>query len=313
MDSMTKLVPPGEMVDLGGFRLHAVVRGQGIPTVVFESGLGGCALQFGPLQSAVSSFAGTVAYDRAGQAWSDCSPNPRTPANIARELKALGARLEVQPPYVWVGHSFGGLLVRFYAGLYPEETAGVVLIDSSDVDQYSSFPNMDKAASQLAGSVRFLKFLVRLGLGKPLMKMSLGSAMKSMSKDELNSFLAIASLPRHNDTMLAEFSQHRYYFGGQAEVPASLGDKPVLIVTAGNSVSGKAKFGGITADELNVRHQKWQKELVSISSQAEHVVVPGASHLSILLQPDYVVRVTDAIRRMLERVRNETSQRAAVG
>ncbi|HEX8990196.1 MAG TPA: alpha/beta hydrolase [Anaerolineales bacterium] len=298
-----QLMPPGRMVDLGGFRLHAIARGQGTPNVIFESGLGGCALQFGPLQSAVSSFTGTLAYDRAGQAWSDSSPNTRTPVNIAGELRELLSRLEVEPPYVWVGHSFGGLLVRIYAGLYPEVTAGVVLIDSSDVDQYSSFPSMDKAASQLAGSVRFLKFLLRLGLGKPLMKMSLGSAGKSMPKDELNAFLTVASLPRHNDTMLAEFSQHRFYFGGQAEVPVSLGDTPVLTVTAGNSVSGKAKFGNITADELNVRHQKWQRELVGISSQADHLILPGASHLSILLQPEYVAQVTDTIRRMVESVR----------
>ena len=86
-----------------------------------------------------------------------------------------------------------------------------------------------------------------------------------------------------------------------------------LIITAGNSVGGRAKFGAITSDELNVRHQKWQKDLISISSRTEQIVVSGASHLSILLQPEYVAQVTHAIRQMVERVGKETGQRAAVG
>ncbi len=96
--------------------------------------------------------------------------------------------------------------------------------------------------------------------------------------------------------MVAEFSQHRYYFGPTSEVPRALGDLPVVIVTAGKSVSGKAKFGGMTADELNAKHQEWQKELVSTSSRAEHVVVAGASHLSLIMQPEYVAQVAEAIR-----------------
>ncbi len=291
-----RLMPPGRMVDVGGFCLHAIVRGEGTPAVVFESGLGGCALQFDPLQSAVSAFTRTVAYDRAGQAWSDASPKPRTPGNIAGELKILLGRLGIEPPYVWAGHSFGGLLARMYAGMYPQETAGVVLLDSSDVEQYATFPSMDKAVSQLAGGIRLLKFLARLGLGKQMTKMSLGSALNSLPKDDLDAFLTAASQPRHNDTVLAEFSQHRYYFGATSEVPRSLGDVPVVIVTAGKSVSGKAKFGGMTADELNGKHQQWQKELLSVSTRAEHVVVSGASHLSLIMQPEYVAKVAEAIR-----------------
>ncbi len=301
------LVPPGRMVDVGGYRLHAIVRGQGKPTVVFESGLGGCALQFSPLQSAVSAFAHSVAYDRAGQAWSDASPKPRTPDNIAGELRTLLGRLDIQPPYVWVGHSFGGLLARMYAVTYPDETAGVVLLDSSDIEEYASFSSMDKPVSQLAHGIRVLKFLSRLGLGKQLTKMSLGSALNWLSKDDLKAFLTATSQPQHQDTILAEFRQHLFYFGQQSEVPRWLGDLPVVIVTAGNSVSGKAKFGDITADVLNARHQEWQRRLfISISLQPEHVVVFGATHLSLIMQPEYVAQVVDAIRGVVKGVQNRS-------
>ncbi len=301
MDSRNKVAPPGRLVNVGGYRLHALVCGEGTPTVVLESGLGGYALQFARVQPAVSAFTRVLAYDRAGQAWSDTSPNPRTPVNVAAELKALLHELDIQPPYVWVGHSFGGLLALIYAKLFPTETAGVVLIDSSDVEQYDAFPDMDKLVRQTAKGVSLLKFVSRLGLGKLLTRISLGSTARSFPKEELDSFLAVASQPKHHDTVLAEFSQHRCYFGAQSEVPRSLDDIPLIVVTAGMSVSGRAKFGKMTADELNEQHQELQKKLIDLSSRGEHIVVPNATHLSILFQPEYAAQVVEVIRRIAKR------------
>ncbi len=301
MNSRNKLPPPGQLVDVGGYRLHALVCGEGTPAVILESGLGGYALQFARVQPAVSAFTRVMAYDRAGQAWSDASPNPRTPVNVAAELKALLHGLDIRPPYVWVGHSFGGLLALIYAKLFSTETAGVVLIDSSDVEQYNSFPDMDKLLRQTARGVSVLKFVSRLGLGKLLTRMSLGSTAKSFPKEELDSFLDVASQPKHHDTVLAEFSQYRCYFGAQSEVPHSLGDKPLTVVTAGKSVSGRAKFGKLTADELNEQHQELQKKLTHLSSRGQHIVVPNATHLSILFQPEYAAQVVEAIRGITKR------------
>lgn len=301
MDTRNKLLPPGQLVDIGGHRLHALVRGEGTPTVVLESGLGGYALQFARVQPAVSAFTRAMAYDRAGQAWSEASPSPRTPVNVAAELKALLHVLDIRPPYVWVGHSFGGLLALIYAKLFRTETAGVVLVDSSDVEQYDSFPDMDKLVRQTAMGVKLLKFVSRLGLGRLVTRISLGSTARSFPKGELDSFLAVASQPRHHETVLAEFSQHRCYFGAQSDVPRSLGDLPFAVVTAGKSVSGRAKFGKMTADELNQQHQVLQKKMVELSSRGEHIVVPNATHLSILFQPEYAAQVVEAIRRVAKR------------
>jgi pimeloyl-ACP methyl ester carboxylesterase len=296
-----KLTPPGQMVDVGGSRLHALVSGQGTPTVIFEPALGGFALQYAHIQSAVSAFTRVMAYDRAGQGWSDFSPNPRTPANLAGELKTLLVRLDLQPPYVLVGHSFGGLLTRIYAGFHPEEVAGVILVDATHVDEYDSFPSVDKFVSQAAMGVRLLKLASRLGLGRQLTKMSLGSAAKSLSREDLNIFLDAASQPKHQETMLAEFSQHRCYFGLQSEVPRTLGDTPLIVVTAGNSVSDQGKIGGMTGEQINAQHQRLQKDLVRLSSQGEQIIVLGATHFSILFQPDYAAQVVEVIRCMVER------------
>lgn len=302
------LAPPGQIVDVGGFRLHAVVCGQGAPTVVLEPALGGYALQYAHIQSAVSAFTRVIAYDRAGQGWSDASPNPRTPVHLAGELKMLLNRLDLQPPYILVGHSFGGMLTRIYAGLHPEEVAGMVLIDSTHENEYDPFPDVDKNVRQMATLVKLMKFASRLGLGKPLTRMGLGREAKAFSREDLDAYLVLASQPKHYETMLAEFSQHRAYFGAHSQVPGTLGDTPLVVVTAGSSVSGQTKIGGsLTGDQMNVLHQKLQKDLVQLSSQGEQVIIPGATHFSIFLQPEHAAQVVEAIRQVVEKVRRETS------
>jgi pimeloyl-ACP methyl ester carboxylesterase len=305
MASHQKLSPPGQMLDVGGVRLHAILRGQGAPVVLLEPALGGFALQYSHIQAGVSAFTRVLAYDRAGQAWSDLSPSPRTPANLAGELKALLGKLDLHAPYVLVGHSFGGLLSRFYAGFYPQEVAGVVLVDSSDVQMYDAFPDMDKMVRQAAMGVRLQKIAARLGLGKAIAKLSLGSMANVLPAEDLDTFIAVASRPGHQEAMLAEFSQHRCYYGPQSEVPRSLGDTPLVVITAGNSVTPQERMGSLSGEQLNARHQQWQKDLLQLSSRSEQLILPGATHLSILIQPEYVAQVTNAIRRMVERVRQE--------
>lgn len=301
MDSQKQQpTPPGQKVDLGGFRLHALVSGQGAPSVVLEPALGGFALQYAYIRKGVSAFTRVVAYDRAGQGWSDPSPNPRTPEHLAGELHALLAGLGLPPPYVLAGHSYGGLLTRVYAGFYPQEVAGIVLIDSTHEDEYEIFPNIDKMTAQLAFGVRLVRLAARLGLAKPLTRLSLGSAAKAFSREDLDTFLSIASQPKHHQTVLAEFSQHRRFYGAQSEVPRTLGDTPLVVVTAGSSVSGRGKVGGMTADQVNARHQQLQQSLACLSTRGEQIIIPNATHFSIFTQPDHANQVVEAIRRLVE-------------
>lgn len=301
--SAQKTAPPGQMVETGGFQLHAIACGQGSPAVMLEPALGGFALQYSHIQAAVAAFTRVLAYDRAGQGWSDPSPNLRTPENMDRELHALQSSLGFQPPYILVGHSFGGLLVRFYAGFHPEETAGVVLVDSSDVEMYDSFPDLDKLISRAAVGVRLLKLAARIGLGRQVAKLSMGSAAKTLPEEDLEAFTTVASRPVHQETMLAEFAQHRRYFGPRADVPRTLGDIPLTIITAGNSVSAGERMGRLSREQINAQHLRLQQDLTRISTRSQQIVVPGASHLSLLTQPEHVAVVADAIHRMIERER----------
>ncbi len=122
---------PGQLVDVGGHRLHLHAegpRGTG-PTVVLEAGMGTPSTAWAWVQGMVADDVRVVSYDRAGIGWSDDRGGPVDPAAEVRDLRtALDAAGE-EGPFVLVGHSLGGLFARTFAATYPRETAGVVLVD----------------------------------------------------------------------------------------------------------------------------------------------------------------------------------------
>ena len=121
--------PPGKLFDVSGYRLHLACTGKGDPTVVLIAGAGDFSFDWGLAQPDVSRFSRVRSYDRAGLAWSDPGPTPRTMKQEAYELHNLLRAARVKAPYVLVGHSIGGLIARVYTEQYPNEVTGVVLVD----------------------------------------------------------------------------------------------------------------------------------------------------------------------------------------
>jgi len=123
------------MVDIGGCRLHMLVKGRGLPVVVLESGTGDTISSWAKVQPEVAKFTCVAAYDRAGLGLSDPAvTEPRATAQIARELHTALHKAHLAPPYVLVGHSMGGFHVRLFAQQFPKEVAGMVLVDPSAED-----------------------------------------------------------------------------------------------------------------------------------------------------------------------------------
>ena len=136
--------PPGRLVDVGGWRLHINCTGEarpGRPTVILESGVGDFSVEWSLVQPTVASFARTCSYDRAGDGWSDIGPYPRTFHQIVYELHTLLERAGEKPPFVLVGHSYGGWLVRLYQVTYPSDVSGMVLVEAGADDPLRVLPN----------------------------------------------------------------------------------------------------------------------------------------------------------------------------
>lgn len=121
----------GQLVDLGGRRLHLQCIGVGSPTVVIENGGGGFSVEWIPVQRQIGKHTRICAYDRAGYAWSEPGPTVDGIEQIMDDLSLLLRRAEILPPYVLVGASLGALFARAYQRRFPEQVAGLVFVDGT--------------------------------------------------------------------------------------------------------------------------------------------------------------------------------------
>jgi pimeloyl-ACP methyl ester carboxylesterase len=160
-----RLPPPGERVDIGGCRLHLRRMGRGAPVVVFESGLSASCINWTRVQQDLASITTVVAYDRAGLGWSDAARSPRTSARAAEELHALLGQAGLEPPYVIVGHSFGGLIARSFYRRFADQVGGLVFVDTTFPQEWLQMPRERRRL--LRGGVVFARIgglLARLGV-----------------------------------------------------------------------------------------------------------------------------------------------------
>ena len=129
-------VGSGEFVDVGGRRLFLECSGSGSPTVLLEAGFGGGSNLWADVLPELGQETRTCAYDRAGIDASDAIPGVHDAGDEIRDLERLLDRGRIEPPYVLVGHSYGGLLARLFAHTHPDQTGGVVLVDANGRDAY---------------------------------------------------------------------------------------------------------------------------------------------------------------------------------
>ena len=284
--------PPGEMVDVGGYSLHINCVGQGSPTVVLDAGSGGFSAQWVRVQREVSDTTRVCAYDRAGMGWSEMGPDPRDAKQISSELHTLLKGANIEGPYVLVGHSFGGLYVRTYAARYPDEVAGVVLVDSSSPKQVSHQPvtrDSNEPQKQIFAVVPRLARLgvslaARLGVVRLLSK--LAPASPDLPPQQRAQIDALTPSTRQVTTYALELLAPT-----QTLRLGSLGNKPLAVVTAPK----QAEPGWL----------KLQDDLATLSSNSIHRVVKGATHTSLLYDRNDAQATSAAIVEVVVAVRND--------
>src|ERR671911_370807 len=275
--------PPGEMVDVGGHSLHINCVGQGSPTVVLHAGSGGFSAQWVRVQREVSHTTRVCSYDRAGMGWSEMGPEPRDAKQISSELHTLLKGANIEGPYVLVGHSFGGLYVRTYAARYPDEVAGVVLVDSSSPKQVSHQPVTRDSNEPQKQSFAVVPRLARLGVVRLLSK--LDPASPELPPQQRAQIDALTPSTRQWSTSALEFLAPTQTFR-----LGSLGNKPLAVVTAGASEPSWLKQ---------------QDDLATLSSNSVHRVVKEATHTSLLYERSDSQATSAAIDEVVAAVRND--------
>ncbi|HME57414.1 MAG TPA: alpha/beta hydrolase [Terracidiphilus sp.] len=294
----------GRWIDIGGRRrLYLVQKGSGSHTVLFEAGIAATNLNWFHIQEPVSHFASTVSYDRGGLGWSSPARTARTPANIAAELHLLLESASIKSPYILVGHSFGGLVMRCFALNYPEEVTGVVLVDPMRCEEWpplnpSKQSELNRGRNLFRVAIPFARIgVTRLAVTSLFLRSGRtahrlagaagdgGKHVLSRIKDE------VGKMPREVWPIIAAHWSRPENFKGMRKhveaVPDTVREMqnaepiqqiPVLVLTPGTS------------------SPLFHEDLDSIGNNVQQVIATESAHWIHLDQPGLVI---DSIRKMV--------------
>lgn len=271
--------PPGNLVDVGGYRVHLYCTGKEAPTVLI---VGGFSFDWALVQPEIAKFARVCTYDVAGTAWSDAGPSAKCLDRVD-ELHRLIVSAKIQRPFVFVGFSIGALVGRRYASLYPNDLAGMVMVD------HAFLPEGDSHSALKAGRTAAPR-----GDSPPVL---IEQSPIVLSTEETSNF---QQLPDHVRA-LQQWAESRKPIPDTAETakdcaselgslkPAvhPLGGMPLVVISTGNTAPG---------------YRELQQRLLLLSTNSRQVMAERSFHSVEIDQPEVVV---GAVRQVVEAVRGE--------
>jgi pimeloyl-ACP methyl ester carboxylesterase len=274
----------GTRVDVGGYQLILNCTGQGFPTVILESGALDSSRQWAKVQPEVSHVTRVCSYDRAGFGGSDPSPMPRSARQMATELHTALVKAGIQPPYVVVGHSFGGLVTQIFVSLYPDEIAGVVFEDSVHPEEVTKFPDNFPRSPVLA---KFLRLTEPLGLPRFFGWCDRTAACPDCGK--------------YTNAVLAEYDEYPESHEQAAAAATNLGNKPLAVLAHDPAIG----LNGQRDDAFESAWTLWQQDLARRSTNSSLTVATGIGHE---IQSDQPQLVINTILRVVQAARSEPAR-----
>jgi pimeloyl-ACP methyl ester carboxylesterase len=302
---------PGKLVDLGGHKLHVNCTGHGSPTVVVENGLGDFSFDWILVQTKVASFTRICTYDRAGYAWSEPGPKPRTFAQINLELRDALAKLGERGPFLLVGHSYGGPVMRTFATTYPHEVAGLVLVDAAFEGERVGIGG--KATMRLGDGAKGRSVPpphedlkesdkpARANTAPPQQE-PLEPMYKVLPPAEQKLHLWAQALPEVEDAESSQLEWSGEYFAKMLASPqaGTLGAIPVIVLT--RAEGGYENDLDVPAGQLEKERKEGQARLAQLSTNSKQIIVQSGHNMDI----EAPAEVSAAIHQVVDAVRHHS-------
>lgn len=293
--------PPGQLVDVGQYRLHLYIAGEASPTIVLDHSLGGVEGYF--LIEELSELARVCIYDRAGYGWSDHSPYPRSSHQIVKELDTLLVQAGIEPPYILVGNSFGSYNVRLYAHLFPQKVVGIVLTDALHETGMLKMSFLLRALKlffisgfvisilgSMLGIIRLLKIVGVFELLKP--------ELRHFSQDSLNWVKRSFCRSKHWITMSREM-MNLDKSARQVSIAKDFGTLPIVSIKASSFFKPSFWTIFIPLKGANQLREKMHVELCKLSTDCLQVEASKSGHFVWVDQPNVIV---DAVKTILKKI-----------
>jgi len=305
--------PPGRLVSIGAHRLHIRCDGDRAPTVIFDAALGGSSLSWSLVQPAIARLTRACSYDRAGFGWSDAGPLPRTASRIADELRDLLRVTAVPPPYVLVGHSYGGLVMRSYAARHPNDVAGFVLIEPAIPEEWTNPTDQQRAliargvrlcrygaAASRRGLAQLVSTLVRIGALRAA-RLLVGLVSRGGLRREDEGILApIWKLPPEVRGVLREMWTQPKFFEALGSQIETICESATAVMSAGPPDYDDLPLMVISSARSTERRLQADSALARRSTRGRHILAAESGHWVPLDAPQVVV---DAITAMIAEIR----------
>ena len=283
--------PPGELVDIGGYRIHLYNTGTGGPTVILDAGLGGISSSWGLVQPEISKFTRVVSYDRAGTGWSDESPYPRTSEQMVQELHTLLHAAKIPGPYIFVGHSLGGVNAQLFAATFPAEVLGLVLVDSGHEAQERRLPPIP-----IGGCMKFLQkptviqMASTLGILRLFSNLYMQIVVPSMPQPLWNIHRVLCTTPKYWRTVFLEEGCLLLSLKQLEGVNLStFANKPCIVITSGAPPDLSPDLEKYW-QEFHAVWKDLQKELVAKFPNSRQMVAEKSDHMIPWNQPELIVQ-----------------------
>ncbi len=291
--------PNGTLFDVGGFSLNLDCKGKssGLPTLVLESGLGAPSQGYHWLHLKLQEDLRVCRYDRAGLGFSELGDSGKDAETVSHELHALLAAAHIEPPYLLTGASLGGLYIRVFTDLYPDEVAGLIFIDSSHPEQVERLNLPDDVP---VWTMKLATIGADLGVAKLIMMVMGSSPEGNLPPDQQAIADSFYNSGRHFRAASREIVAIRQILD-RARATTDFGDLPILVFSAEEQEHSEDELleMGIDPEQAKTEWRKMQLELAALSSNGEQFGVNGGNHTTILTREDQADFIIAEIRRLL--------------